>query len=124
MFTSTYSLAENKNIEEQKKIDFLLDEIGQSQVTFMRNGSEHTPTEAKGHLKSKLSNAKKMFWFFGPERDISAKEFIEKIASQSSTSGKDYHIKLPNGKIIPTRNWLKDLLKNYGQKRNFSQAKH
>ena len=38
--------------------------------------------------------------------------FIEKIASKSSLSGEPYKVILPSGKIIFTRDWLYDELKN------------
>ncbi|MEC7278258.1 MAG: DUF5329 family protein [Bdellovibrionota bacterium] len=86
---------------------YLLDEVEKSQGVFLRNGSEHSAKEAKEHLAHKMKMARSMFWFFGPKKDISLQEFIEKIASQSSTSKKDYHIRLKSGETVKTGDWLR-----------------
>ncbi len=91
---------------DQAAIDYLLQKIENSQGTFIRNGKKHKAKEAKEHLEHKVKMAKRMFWFFGPEKEISLQDFVEKIASKSSTTGMAYQIRLPNGKLHNTRDWL------------------
>lgn len=98
---------------EQEKINYLLEEVEKSEATFIRNGEEHPARKAKEHLEHKMKMAKKMFWFFGPERKISVKEFIEKIATSSSTTGEIYKIRLKSGETVPTGDWLKKKLNEY-----------
>jgi len=93
--------------DDEAAIAYLLDEVEKSQGVFLRNGSEHSAKEAKKHLAHKMKMARSMFWFFGPKKDISLQEFIEKIASQSSTSNKDYQIRLKSGETVKTGDWLR-----------------
>ena len=93
---------------DEDKINFVLNKIETSKVVFLRNGSEHSASDAADHLRRKMNNAKKKFWFFGPERKITYKEFVEKIATKSSMSGKKYKVKLPNGRIISVEQWIKN----------------
>lgn len=97
---------------EAKKIEYLLLAIEKSGATFERNGSTHKASEAKGHLAFKLQKATSMFLFFGPKKEIKASEFIEKIATKSSSSGEPYYIITAEGKkeLGP---WLTKKLKEY-----------
>lgn len=103
---------EAKDNLEQTKIKMLLDEIENSGATFIRNGDNHPAKKARSHLEFKYNKARNMFWFFGPKTKLSAVDFIEKIASKSSTTGEIYKIK-PKGneEPIPTELWLKKKLK-------------
>lgn len=112
LFLFTLFTFADSTIEEQK-IQFLLKEINSSKAVFLRNGSEHTAIEASEHLEGKMNRAKSMFWFFGPKKKFSCQEFIDKIASKSSTSGEDYKMKLSDGKIITTKEWLEEKLKSF-----------
>lgn len=97
---------------EAKKIEYLLLAIENSGANFERNGSIHKASEAKGHLAFKLQKATSMFLFFGPKKEIKATDFIEKIASKSSSSGEPYYIITAEGKkeLGP---WLSEKLKNF-----------
>lgn len=98
---------------EEKKINLLLEAVEKSEAVFIRNGEEHPSKKARSHLEFKYNKAKNMFWFFGPSKKITAKEFIEKIASKSSTTGEVYKMK-PKDRAnpIPTSEWLMDKLKD------------
>jgi ribonucleotide monophosphatase NagD (HAD superfamily) len=68
---------------EEQKINHLLQYIATlKQAVFIRNGSEHSATEAAAHLEKKWKQAK--------SEVITAEDFIQKIASRSSMSGKPY----------------------------------
>lgn len=98
--------------EEEKKIQYLIREVGSLDGMFIRNGDEHPPEKAVSHLKMKLDNA--MNSWFAPKKDEwTAKMFIEKVASESSFSGDPYQIKLKNGTLISAKEWLYKALNQY-----------
>lgn len=81
--------------QEQKKIEYLLHEVENLQgARFWRNGSSYSAKAAAEHLRMKYRKAGSAV--------KSAKDFIDKIASKSSTSGKAYQIELASGKKIDT----------------------
>ena len=80
------------------EIDELLTAIGTSGCTFIRNGSSHPAAEAEQHLRMKYGKA---------QRYISgATDFINRIASKSSWSGKAYMIQCPDQDLEPSADWL------------------
>lgn len=92
-----------KKLTEKQKIARLLAAIElQPGAKFIRNGTAYTPTEAADHLRLKLENAHK--------RVRTARDFIEKVASRSSVSGKDYLIELPDGRVLTTGQFLREEL--------------
>ncbi len=98
--------------EEELKINFLLEQVGQVDGVFIRNGQEYAPLDAVVHLKMKMENA--MNSWFAPKKDQwTAKMFIEKIASESSFSNKPYQIRFKSGQIVNTGEWLHKQLKNF-----------
>jgi len=89
-------------VSEKDKVKGLLDALTSSKITFIRNDEEHDGAYARKHLQDKLNNAK----------DIkTAEDFIDKIASKSSHSGKDYVIKLEDGSKIDAEKWFEEQLK-------------
>ncbi len=91
---------------EQKKIEFLLKEVENlNGAKFWRNGSSHSAKAAADHLRSKLRSA-------GNAVSM-AKDFIEKIASKSSTSGKPYQIEFADGKKVETSAFFFQKLKEW-----------
>ncbi len=84
----------------------------------MRNSKEHSGKEAREHLENKMNYARRAFWLFGPKADITVENFINKIASSSSTSGKEYKVRLKDGSVMTTNEWLRLKLKSYQKKTN------
>lgn len=107
------SVEEAKNLLEEKKIQFLLDQIGDSGAEFFRNGEKHDAKKAKEHLARKLKMAQGRFWFWSSETKVTVENFIEKIASRSSTTGETYYIKVGKSKKQETGQWLRRELKKY-----------
>lgn len=98
-------------MSEEEKISLLLSKIEKSGAIFIRNEVEHSALDAKKHLESKLTRAKQIARLpFTKKRVINAKVFINEIATESSTSGVPYRMRLPNGKIITTKDWLTERL--------------
>jgi hypothetical protein len=86
-------------------VEYLLARIGESGLTFIRNGSEHTAAEAAAHIRSKYEHYRK---------DIKTPEdFIDKAASKSVLSGKPYLVKMPDGTTRLAADWLRGLLAEY-----------
>ncbi|MBI1767094.1 MAG: DUF5329 family protein [Bacteroidetes bacterium] len=84
---------------ETKKIEFLLREVQQlNGAKFWRNGSSYSPKQAADHLRMK--------WHKAGSSIKTAKDFIEKIASKSSISGKAYEIEFENGTKVETHSFL------------------
>jgi hypothetical protein len=80
-------------LTEEEKITKLIEYIRNLKgATFIRNGSNHTPEEAADHLALKRKKAGK--------RVQTAVQFILYCASKSSTTGKDYLVKMPDGKTL------------------------
>jgi hypothetical protein len=88
-------VAQQPAYTEQQKTDHLIVFIRNLKgATFIRNGSEHTPSEAADHLQYKREKA--------GSRLKTARDFIDKIASQSSMTGTPYMIRFANGKEFPS----------------------
>ncbi len=101
--SSSYAMSEND------KILHLLKEIEVSGYTFIRNGNEYPSRKAREHLEFKLKRAGKI---------KTAGDFIRKIASRSSFSGKPYYIRMKSGRIIKTEEWLKAKLNELEKRQN------
>jgi hypothetical protein len=97
-------------LTELDKIEKLIVTIQESNVTFIRNGQSYNSTDAARHLRDKLAQAANS-WFAPKKSDWTAVMFIEKIASKSSISGKNYLIQLPDGTVMKSKDWLYDKLK-------------
>jgi hypothetical protein len=90
-------------LSESAKIEGLLDAITKSKgAKFIRNDSEHDGKAAADHLRSK--------WRSASSEIKTAKDFISKIASSSSMSGKPYEVKLSDGSKVKLRDWLTERL--------------
>jgi hypothetical protein len=91
-------------------INYLIDYVGKSNATFIRNGQAHTPAEAVTHIKAKYDH-------FKPEIKT-PEDFIRLAASKSLLTGKPYLVKTPDGKEIHLDAWLTDALKEYRTKKH------
>ena len=88
---------------EQSRIGALLDAIErENDLIFIRNGSEHTAQEAVNHLKLKLRRAE--------NRISTAEEFIDHLATGSSSSKKPYQVRRTGGKSEPAGPFFHRLL--------------
>lgn len=81
-------------------------------ATFIRNGTEHSATEAAEHLRTK--------WQAASAQITTARQFIDEVASQSSLTGEPYQIRMADGSIIDARAFLKQHLATISA----STAKH
>ena len=72
-------------------------------VTFIRNGSEHTAIEAAAHMRRKLGAAH--------GRITTAEQFIDNIGTRSSLTGIAYRVRFTDGREIDSAAWLRQLLR-------------
>jgi hypothetical protein len=89
----------------EQTINYLLDYVGKSDATFIRNGQKHTPEEAANHIKAKYEHFK---------NEIKTPEdFIRLAASKSLLTGEPYLVRAPDGKEMRLDIWLTNALKEY-----------
>jgi Tfp pilus assembly protein PilE len=87
---------------EQARIDALLAAVETSGCRFERNGTAYAAAEGAAHLRSKLDTA--------GDRVQTAVQFIERVASASSQSGKPYRVLCPDKPVQTSRQWLETRL--------------
>ncbi len=85
-----------------EEVDYLISTVGKGGCTFIRNGHKFTGRDARTHLKSKRRRNAQFI--------DSTEEFIEKIASQSATSGKPYLIRCKGDNLQNAGEWFTALL--------------
>jgi hypothetical protein len=87
----------------QQEVRALLDFVGHSHCSFIRNGSSYSGAEAQAHLQQKLD------YLVRKDRVDSAEQFIQRAASESSLSGQPYKVSC-DGKERLSRDWLQEEL--------------
>jgi hypothetical protein len=95
--------AEQKPGGEADKIERLIKHIeGLSGASFIRNGSDYDAKTAARFLRGK--------WQREEKRITTVTEFIDKVGTKSSTSGKPYLIRFKDGREIPCADYLREIL--------------
>lgn len=84
--------------ETSAEIEKLLQQVQESDCVFIRNGSEHDAEGAADHLRLKLKRGKKYV--------NTTEQFIDRLASESSWTGKPYTIRCPDQDEELTGAWL------------------
>ena len=91
-------------VAEQRRIDRLIDAVAnQKDAKFVRNGTAYDGADAARFLRGKLDSM--------GSRVGTAGDFIEQIASRSSTSGTLYTIQFADGRKRPVGEFLKEELR-------------
>ena len=86
------------------QIDALIARVAQARgVVFIRNGSEHTASEAAVHLQRKLRAAH--------GRITTPEQFIDVLGTRSSLTGIPYHVRFTDGHAVDSAVWLRQLLR-------------
>jgi hypothetical protein len=89
---------------EKQKIEALIDRVSDLRnAKFIRNGTEYDVNTAIRFLRGK--------WKANDKAVRSARDFVDKVASVSGTSGKPYQIRFQDGREITSRNFLLTKLK-------------
>jgi hypothetical protein len=95
--------AEGRPADEAARIEALIDAVQRlADAAFIRNGHAYDSTTAAEFLRRK--------WQARATHVASAEDFIEKVASVSSTSGRPYVIRLKDGREIPCSAFLHNTL--------------
>lgn len=103
------TLADGKELTEREKIEALIAHVESTRdAEFVRNGTRYTPAEAADFLRRK--------WRFHAGEVRTARDFIEKIASKSSTSGKPYLVKFKDGRQETSEKFLSAALKTLDER--------
>ncbi len=87
----------------ENTVEYLMDQVTGSQLTFVRNGKPHKGPEAAEHMRKKYDHFRK---------DIHTPEdFIRLAATKSLLSGKPYTVVTTEGEEVPTADWLRAALR-------------
>jgi hypothetical protein len=105
LFLASAAFAED---DTEQEIDYLLNSVASSDCVFIRNGKEHGPEAARDHLNLKRRRGKRYY--------TTADEYIEKLASSSSWSGKPYFIRCGDSAQQPAGEWFMAVLLEYRSK--------
>ena len=89
----------------EEEINFLIGSVESSACVFVRNGKEHAADDAADHLRLKYRRGKRYA--------TSAEKFIDRLASESSWSGKPYFINCPDSGDHRSKDWLSAQLEDY-----------
>jgi hypothetical protein len=88
--------ARQLQMTEKLKIEYLIQSVEKLDgAKFYRNGLWYSPKEAADHLRLKWKNA--------GSRIKTARQFIDKIATESSMSGLAYKIKYKDGRVVESK---------------------
>ena len=93
--------------QTETEVTHLLEFVQTSPCQFNRNDTWHNGKDARLHLEMKYDS-------LASRGAISkAEDFIDKAASKSSLSGRNYQIRCQDGKIISSAQWLSEELRRY-----------
>lgn len=93
------SWAQSAPPAEKQKIEALIKQVSDlKDAKFVRNGSTYEPPTAVRFLRRK--------WEANDAQVTTARDFIDKVASVSGTSGKPYLIRLKDGRELKSRDFL------------------
>lgn len=101
------------SIDEEVRL--LIDGVAQSGCLFERNGKSYEAGDAADHLSLKFKRGKKYA--------KTAENFIDRLASKSSLSGKPYHIVCPGREKMTSGDWLHQKLTSLRQVKQESLRK-
>ncbi len=89
-------------------IRYLLQYVQNSEVVFIRNNREYSAHEAEDHIRKKYQHFK--------EQIKTPEDFIQFAGTKSLLSGRQYRVRLKNGKTMLSQKWLEIALEEYRKK--------
>ena len=111
----TLLLAQALDPAEKQKIETLIKQVrALKDAMFIRNGSSYSADDAATFLRRK--------WQANESNVKTARDFIDKVASFSGTSGKPYLIRFKDGREIKSREFLLAELKKIEKAREEQHA--
>jgi hypothetical protein len=103
------AVAANPSAAEAARIDKLIAAVGKrDDIKFIRNGSEYNCNQAADFLRGKLK------WRI--DKVVTVQDFIDQIGTRSTTSGEIYQVQLPDGKKMPSAEFLRQELARIEQR--------
>ncbi|HXW73623.1 MAG TPA: DUF5329 family protein [Steroidobacteraceae bacterium] len=97
---------------ENARINYLLGVVASlHDAQFIRHGVAYDSSAAVNHLRAKLRAA---------GARVKTAEFIRYCASQSSVSGRPYEIRFPDGRVVPSADFLRQKLSEFDREQNRS----
>ena len=87
------------------EIEYLIGYVEHSNARFIRSGTEYSAKEGAEHMRYKLAHS--------GGRVKNADDFIKGIATKSYFTGKPYMVKFPDGRTVPTGQWMSEALNQY-----------
>jgi hypothetical protein len=91
-------------LTERQKIDALIASVEHLPgAVFIRNGTEYDGTKAAAHLRTKLDYAGK--------RIKTVDQFIDRLATASSMTGKPYKIRFADGRTVESAVYFREQLR-------------
>ena len=93
-----------------EEIDHLLNFVGSTDCTYVRNGHKHNGLEAKKHIARKYK-------YYSDKIDTT-EDFIKYSATKSTVSGKFYMMHCPSKDPIKSKDWLLAELKRHRSMKN------
>ena len=103
VFFSSANGAVGSQGDPQEEIDALLTAVGDSGCTFIRNGKFYGAEKAESHLRMNYKR--------GRRHATTAEDFIRRLASRSSVSGKDYLIQCDGAGTVTSESWFTERLR-------------
>lgn len=95
---------------EQMKIERLIDAVQHlDDAAFIRNGNSYSAATAVRFLRGK--------WLARRGEVLSAEDFIDKVASCSSTTGQPYYIRFGDGRQLPSARFFRSQLSGLGKEK-------
>lgn len=95
--------------EQDADVQYLFEFVATSGCTFIRNSSENDSEAAADHLRLKYSRGKRYV--------SSAEQFIDRLASESSWTGKKYTVNC-EGEVSESGLWLHNALTEHRKLQN------
>lgn len=89
----------------EDEIELLISEVGKDGCRFVRNDRRYSTRSARAHLRSK--------WELNEHLIASTEDFINKIASQSVTTGEPYIVRCRSGEETIAKEWFFQRLFSY-----------
>lgn len=88
-----------------EEIEYLLATVGASNCTFIRNGKSYPAQDAEDHLRMKYGRGRKYV--------KQAEQFVSRLASKSSMTGKPYRIQCEGEAAVNAADWFRAKLADY-----------
>ncbi|MCL1633858.1 DUF5329 domain-containing protein [Luteimonas sp. SX5] len=104
-FLSPHVPAAAAQADAQAEIAGLIAALDASDCRFERNGKWYGAAEARSHLQRKYD------WLRKRNMAATAEQFIERAASESSVSGRPYHVQCPGQARQASADWFRQQLR-------------